>query len=62
MYYRVLEVLISDSVYVLESLFTENKVQREAGQVKPYNGREDWLTEPLVCLIATQTMNNGLHV
>lgn len=43
----MLKALLSGSVNVVESLFTgKKKVQRSGGQVKPYYGREEWLSEP----------------
>ncbi|KAG0700809.1 hypothetical protein GWK47_025451 [Chionoecetes opilio] len=45
--YRVVEVRLSGSVYVLKNIFTEKEVQRAAEQVKPYHGSEEWLVEPV---------------
>ncbi|KAG0714265.1 Transposon Tf2-9 polyprotein [Chionoecetes opilio] len=45
--YRVVEVRLGGSVYVLENVFTEKQVQRAAEQVKPYHGSEEWLVEPV---------------
>lgn len=44
--YKVLEVLLGGSAYVLKNLFTGRTVQRAAVHVKPYHGSEEWLIEP----------------
>ena len=45
--YRVVEVKMDGSAYVLENVFTGTQIQRAAGQVKPYYGTEEWILEPL---------------
>ncbi|KAG0716518.1 hypothetical protein GWK47_009493 [Chionoecetes opilio] len=45
--YRVVEVRLGGSSYVVENVFTEKQVQRAAEQVKPYYGSEEWLVEPV---------------
>ena len=49
--YRVVEVLREGGAYILENLFTGQKVQRTAEKVKPYHGQEEWLVKPdnIVC-------------
>ena len=44
--YKVVKVIRKGSAYVLENLFTGQKVQRTAEKFKPYFGYEEWLTEP----------------
>ena len=44
--YKVVEVRLNGSVYVVENVFTGRRVQRAAAQVKPYYGDEEWLLEP----------------
>ncbi len=43
--YRVVEVVMDGSVYVMRHLFPGKKVQRAAGQVEPYYGSEEWFIE-----------------
>ncbi len=44
--YRVLEVVMDGSVYVV-NIFTGRRVQHAAEQAKPYLGEEEWLMDPL---------------
>ncbi len=44
--YRVEEVVLDGSVYLVKNLFTGQVLQRAAAQVKPYFGSEEWLVEP----------------
>lgn len=44
--YKVVEVLRDGGAYLLENLFTGQKVQRTAEKVKPYQGPEEWLVQP----------------
>ena len=44
--YRVEEVLLDGSAYIVKNVFTGQMLQRAAAQVKPYDGKEEWLIEP----------------
>ncbi len=44
--YKVEEVVLDGSVYILKNIFTGQVLQRAAAQVKPYFGRGEWLVEP----------------
>ncbi len=44
--YRVVEVLRQGSAYVLEHVFTGQRLQRAADKIKMHHGSEEWLLEP----------------
>ena len=45
--YKTIEIIRDGGVYLLENVFTGQKVQRAAEKVKPYVGKEEWLLAPL---------------
>lgn len=58
--YRVVEVVMDGSVYVVENVFTGQRVQRAADHVKPYYGSEEWLVEPLENVCAPDPVDEQL--
>ena len=44
--FRVLEKLRDGGAYVVENVFTSQRLQRAAEQIKPYYGSDGWLLEP----------------
>ena len=45
--YKTIEVFRDGGAYLLENIFTGQKVQRAAEKIKPYVGKEEWLLAPL---------------
>ncbi|KAG0727867.1 Transposon Tf2-9 polyprotein [Chionoecetes opilio] len=58
--YRMMEVRLSGSVYVLKNVFTGKEVQRAAEQVKPYHGSEEWLVEPVESVLQPDPVDEQL--
>ena len=45
--YKTIEVIRDGGAYLLENVFTRQKVQRAAEKIKPYLGKEEWLLASL---------------
>ena len=45
--YKTIEVIRDGGAYLLENVFTRQKVQRAAEKIKPYVGKEKWLLASL---------------